>query len=349
MRTASVLGHPVADPAWREFGVGEWEGLTSAEIATEFPGQMEAFLRGEDIAPGGGEQMSSFGRRVTAAFDAVVASLDDGGHAVAVTHGGVIWAIMFHALGLTGGVARMIPSHNTASTTIRIGDDGSAQVMTFNDATHLDDVSRQFGPEGTMVSLYRHGQTEANLGDRWQGRADSPLTTLGREQVESAMATSPRIDALFTSPIGRAVETASIIGEAVGVSPIGAEGLVEMSFGSWENMTRQEAVESDPELFDLIYERGEDLPRGGDGESFAETGERMSSTVESLADSSDRDHIGVVSHGGAIRAYFAMVMGLSFDSRDAFPIPRNSSLSQILYTDSEPVLAAYNVAPHLDT
>jgi len=348
IRTASVLGHPVANPAWREFGVGEWEGLTSAEIATEFPGQMEAFLRGEDVAPGGGEQMSSFGRRVTAAFDAVVGSLADGGHAVAVTHGGVIWAIMSHVLGLTAGVPRMIPSHNTASTTIRIEDDDSAQVTTFNDATHLGKVSRQFGPEGTMVSLYRHGQTEANLADRWQGRTDSPLTALGREQVESAMAAAPRIDALFTSPLGRAVETASIIGEAVGVSPMDAEGLIEMSFGDWEDMTRQEAVASDPELFDLIYNRGEDMPRGRDGESFARTGERLSTTIASLAASSDQDHIGVVSHGAAIRAYFTTVMGLSFDSRDGFPVPRNSSLSQMLYTDSGPVLAAYNVAPHLD-
>ena len=348
MRTASILGDAVPNEAWREFRVGDWEGLTSAEITERFPGQLEAFLRGEDVAPGGGELMSAFGRRVVGAFDAVVAALPAHGHAVVVTHGGVIWAIVAHVLGLQGGVSFMIPSHNTASTTIRVDDDGDSQLVVFNDATHLSDVPIQYGPQGTTVSIFRHGQTEGNVQGRWQGRSDSPLTATGRQQVAAASAVAPRMSALFTSPLGRTVETASIIGAALGVSPSRSEGLMEMAFGEWENMTIDEAMAKNPELFDLIYHHGEDKPRGGNGESFAEAGERVYTTVESLATMSSADHIGAVSHGAAIRAYITNVLGLPFVDRNRLPIPRNSSMSQIRQTPTGPVLAAYNVAPHLD-
>lgn len=348
MRTASVLGDPTANPAFREFGVGAWEGLTTAEITVQFPGQIEAFFEGENVAPGGGELMSDFGERVMSAFSDLAASLDDDQSATVVTHGGVIWAIMGHVIGRDDGPSRMIPSHNTASTVIRINDDGDMQVQVFNDASHLHSVPTQFGPQGTTVSLFRHGETEGNVNERWQGRTDSPLTEIGRRQVETASATAPEMQALFTSPLGRTAETAAIIGAAIGVAPTDEEGLVEMAFGSWENMTTTEAAIDDPELFDAIYLRGEDLPRGVGGESFTQAGERVYKTVESLATDSAHDHIGAVSHGAAIRAYVTNVVGLSFADRNRFPIPRNSSMSQIRQTPSGPVLAAYNVAPHLD-
>ncbi len=348
MRTASVLGDPVANPAWREFGVGDWEGLTSDEITATYPGQLEAFLQGGPIAPGSGENMTDFGDRVVGAFEAVLASIDDGQSATVVTHGGVIWSIMSHALGLTGAL-KMIPSHNTGLTRISVEADGTMQVVVFNDATHLVEFPTQFGPKGTMVSLYRHGQSEANLEGRWQGRTDSPLTALGREQVKAASTVAPPMQSLFTSPLGRTVETASIIGGVVGVSPVDDEGLIEMAFGRWENMTTDEAVSSDPELFEQIFTEGLDMPRGRDGESFTQTGERLSVTIESLVTLTGHTHIGAVSHGAALRSYITHVMGLTFSTRDRFPNPRNSSMSQIRYTQAGPVLAAYNVAPHMDT
>jgi len=348
IRTASVLGDPEPNPAWREFRVGDWEGLTSVEIMSKYPGQMEAFLAGEDVAPGGGERMSDFGDRVVAAFTDLVASLDEGQSATVVTHGGVIWAIMGYILGRSDGPMKLIPSHNTASTVIRIDADGDTQINVFNDATHLSAVPRQFGPQGTAVSLFRHGQSEANVAGRWQGRSDSPLTPLGRGQVVSAALTVPAVEALFTSPLGRTVETASILGAAAGLSPSDSEGLVEMAFGNWENMTIEEAIANDPDLFELIFTQDQDKPRGRDGETFAEAGERLHTTVASLAAASEFDHIGVVSHGAAIRAYVSSVVGLDFAARNRLPIPRNSSMSQIRQTPSGPVLAAYNVAPHLD-
>ncbi len=348
MLTASILGEARPDPAWREFHVGGWEGLTSAEIIEQYPGQMEAFTRGEDMAPGGGEQMSVFGERVVAAFDAVVSSLEGGENAVVVTHGGVIWAILANTFGTSLSPLKLIPSHNTASTVLRIGEDGEKHIEVFNDATHLSSVPTHFGLRGTTVSLFRHGQSEANVAGRWQGRTDSPLTEAGRAQVAAASAVAPPITELFTSPLGRTVESASILGDALGVSHTLDPGLVEMAFGKWENLTTAEAAAQDPELFKVIFEQGRDLPRGGEGESFTQAGERVYTTIEAIVKAREGGDIGAVSHGAAIQAYIANVLGLGFAEKARLPLPRNSSLSQIRYTPTGPLLAAYNVAPHLD-
>ncbi|MEN8040505.1 MAG: histidine phosphatase family protein [Actinomycetota bacterium] len=348
LRTASVVGDPTPNSAWREFNVGEWEGLTTEEIAERFPGQMELFFGGEDVAPGGGEQMSAFAGRIVGAFEELVGMMDDGETAVVVTHGGAIWSVMGHILGLRDGPLKLIPSHNTASTTIRVEDDESLQLAVFNDASHLGSVPTQFGPDGTTVSLYRHGQTEGNVEGRWQGRTDSSLTALGRKQVEAAARFAPQFGALYTSPLGRTVETASILGRALDAPTVDDPGLIEMAFGSWENMTTTEAVAHDPELFDLIYSQGEDAPRGRDGESFGQAGDRVHEAIRAFATDSGHDHIGAVSHGAAIRAYVTSVLGLDFTERNRLPIPRNSSMSQVRQAAAGPVLAAYNVAPHLD-
>lgn len=346
--TANVLGEATHEAGFREFGIGGWEGLTTQEIGVQFPGELEAFFRGENLAPGGGELMSDFRQRVGVALDGVVESLPDGGHGVVVTHGGVIWAIVSGALRLAGTPVRMIPSHNTALTTLRFDEDGSVQVSTFNDASHLPSTPTGFGPTGPTVALYRHGETEGNVAHRWQGHSNSPLTPLGHDQVKAAAEVAPYISRLYTSPLGRAVETATILADALGVDFEEDGELIEMSFGGWEDLTESEAAASDPQWWKRVFQDGEDLQRGRTGETFGHGGERIGNAIERLVSISEDPNIGIVSHGAVIRGCFIRLLGLSFSDRDVIPVPRNSSLSQIKFTESGPVVAAYNVAPHMD-
>lgn len=348
MITARAIGEPQPDPRWREFSVGSWEGLTSEQVREQFPGQLEALFAGEDISVGGGERMSVFRERVLSAFAELTESLDDGEDVTVVTHGGVIMAIARDVLGLEAASVGVIPPHNTSVTRVTIDDVGGRQLTVFNDASHLDHTPTQFGPEGTVVSLFRHGQTEGNVAGRWQGRADSPLTEIGRWQLEAARSYVPSVDALYTSPLGRTIASAEVLAAHRGVAPVPHDGLVEMSFGSWENLTTAEAAEADPELFDAIYVHGLDKPRGGDGESFTQAGARMESALAVLAGVSGAASIGVVSHGAVIRAVVAAVAGIDFADRNRIPVPRNSSMSRLVYSAGSVSLAGYNVAPHLD-
>ncbi|NHZ71437.1 MAG: AAA family ATPase [Proteobacteria bacterium] len=220
------------------------------------------------------------------------------------------------------------------------------QLTVFNDATHLDESVVHFGPEGNLVTLFRHGQTEGNLLGRWQGHTDSPLTDLGKQQASAVAAHAPVMGQLYTSPLGRR-QTAELLGRPLGLDPRPDEGFKEMSFGTWENLTSDEARVVQPGLYEQIYEFGNDLPRGGDGETFTGAGERMAGTVRSVVTGADSD-IGVVSHGAVIRAYIVNIMELGFARRNTFPVPRNTSMTSVLYGDSHPILTSYNVAPHLE-
>jgi len=84
-----------------------------------------------------------------------------------------------------------------------------------------------------QLVLVRHGETEFTERGLLHGRLDSPLSARGRHHAEQAALRlqSQRFDALFSSPQGRAMETAAIIGRATGLTPHPVEGLREAHYG----------------------------------------------------------------------------------------------------------------------
>jgi probable phosphoglycerate mutase len=107
-----------------------------------------------------------------------------------------------------------------------------------------------------MIYLIRHGQTEFNREDRFQGRVDSPLTELG---IAQARAVGARLAALAAadpgdwrivcSPLGRARQTAEIIAEVAGLAPPQPdERLIEVSYGALEGLSRDEVDARFPHL-----------------------------------------------------------------------------------------------------
>src|SRR5262245_31452580 len=104
----------------------------------------------------------------------------------------------------------------------------------------------------TVVYLIRHGATEANLARpaRLQGRRHNPpLARLGVRQAEVTrdfLAVRP-IDACYTSPLLRAVQTAAIVVAGHGVSPQPVEALTECDVGRWEGLDWQTVRSLDAE------------------------------------------------------------------------------------------------------
>ena len=99
----------------------------------------------------------------------------------------------------------------------------------------------------TRVLLVRHGQSEWNLTGRWQGQTDPPLTDLGRNQARSASRSLGVVDAIWSSDLQRAAETAAIISGELGVGPIVLDpDLRERQAGEWQGLTRAEIDEQYP-------------------------------------------------------------------------------------------------------
>ncbi len=162
----------------------------------------------------------------------------------------------------------------------------------------------------------RHGETEANTQGRYLGHSDSPLTPRGQAQIDQAAEqllktlthttgelTNPI--KLYTSDLGRCVQTATRIGARLNVVPVQVEALRELYFGRWEGLTYEGIMRVDREhAMDWYDNAWEVAPPGG--ETLRELGSRIDSWVDSVLLTADpADTIIVISHGGPIRWFLS--------------------------------------------
>jgi len=156
----------------------------------------------------------------------------------------------------------------------------------------------------TTILLARHGETDWNRERRFQGHADPPLNQTGRAQAAdlSRALADEELDAVYSSPLRRAFETAEVVAVAHGLEPVVVEALREVDVGSWQGLTRAE-VES---RFSEQYARWLGHEQGWeDGETYQQMGDRVIEALLELAAAHDGGRILVVTHGGPIRAAFA--------------------------------------------
>jgi broad specificity phosphatase PhoE len=98
--TAAVLGLPVElDAGLREVYTGKWQGLLRDEIVAKWPGELDAWRRGDDVRPGGGESRTEVAERAAAAIRRLEARMT-GGTLVVVGHGAALRGGMTLLLGL---------------------------------------------------------------------------------------------------------------------------------------------------------------------------------------------------------------------------------------------------------
>lgn len=155
----------------------------------------------------------------------------------------------------------------------------------------------------TLLALVRHGNTAWNREGRIQGRTDVPLDALGQEQARraaAALAAEPW-EALYTSPLARARESAAIIGAPHGLVPAVWPDLQERAYGPLEGLTADE-------IGRLYPDRGarECLPGV---EAFSSLRERALRTFTALAERHPGGRVMVVAHGGLLNAFFFEVSG----------------------------------------
>lgn len=163
--------------------------------------------------------------------------------------------------------------------------------------------------------LLRHGRTEWNATGRFQGQMDSPLDVIGRAQAKAAaVAVSPmQPDAIVTSDLMRAADTAAELAAESGVEAVDDERLREIYLGSWQGLTRAEAREQFPEEY-ARWQTGEDARRGG-GETYAEVGARAAACVVDWLDRLGPGSLLVaVTHGGTARATIGTLLGMDPDA-----------------------------------
>ena len=160
--------------------------------------------------------------------------------------------------------------------------------------------------------MVRHGETDWNRDNRFQGHADPPLNATGRAQAR-ALATELNdrsFAAAHTSPLRRAAETAAILAGALRLEPVPDASLKEVDVGSWSGLTRTEVERRFPAGFTRWLEYGHGW---GDGETYDELGARVVSGLVDIAERHPGEDVLAVTHGGPIRSALAAAERVSFD------------------------------------
>ncbi len=163
----------------------------------------------------------------------------------------------------------------------------------------------------TTIVLVRHGETDWNRENRFQGHADIALNDVGREQAR-ALADELRgesFTAVYTSPLRRARETAEIAVAGTGLEPIPHASLMEVDLGSWSGLTRTEVEAAFPDGYRRWLEYGHGW---NDGETYDELGERVVAGLLNIGARHSDVAVLAVTHGGPIRSALAAAAGVPF-------------------------------------
>jgi broad specificity phosphatase PhoE len=158
--------------------------------------------------------------------------------------------------------------------------------------------------------MARHGQTDLNTEDRWQGRLDLPLNATGLAQAEQLARSLPgRIDVLVASPLLRARQTAEPVALAHGLVPRVDADFRERDFGVFEGLTADEAAQRFPELAarNIAY-RWDAEPPGA--EATRAVVARVGRGLEQLRERHDGQTVLLVSHGFVVRCLRYLIDGL---------------------------------------
>jgi probable phosphoglycerate mutase len=189
----------------------------------------------------------------------------------------------------------------------------------------------QDGKDKLRIAFLRHGPTDWNEKGRIQGRIDLPLSAAGRAKMATLLPPEgfARVRA-FVSPLGRARETAELLGLAA--ATVDAR-LSEHHWGEWEGLTREEILTRDgPDAFERAGSAGAFRPKGG--ESTRELLARVADFLRDVA--REQSDAIAVAHRGILRSAYTLATGWNM----ATPMPEKLDLSKALILSLAPDGAA---------
>jgi broad specificity phosphatase PhoE len=192
-----------------------------------------------------------------------------------------------------------------------------------------------------VILLVRHGQTEANAAGLLLGRADPPLTDLGRRQAAASAAALAGVTRVVTSPLCRARQTAEAFGSRVGVEV--DERWTELDYGDFEGRPVNDVPKSTWQRW-----RGDASFSPPGGESLAAVGRRVRDACEQLTGGDGNDDVAVISHVSPIKAAIAWALGV--DDTVAWRMFLDvASISRVAIGVNGPSLRSYNETHHLSS
>lgn len=200
----------------------------------------------------------------------------------------------------------------------------------------------------TKVIFIRHGQTSWNKEKKYQGHSDISLNENGLRQAElvGKRLAEEKINAIYSSDLLRACQTAECIAQYHALPIIAKQGFREINFGVWEGLTYQEIMEVWPAILTTMYSQpGETCPP--QGESFNRVRQRVIRSLQHCITKHQDETIVIVSHGGTMRMILCAALGLDLDKM--WLIRQDSTAINIIeYFESKVVVSLVNDTCHIN-
>lgn len=195
--------------------------------------------------------------------------------------------------------------------------------------------------EFIMTTIYcvRHGQSEANLAQIMQGsKIDTPLTKLGQQQALAAKAKLANVsfDAVYASPLKRAVQTAKLISST---APTLDERLVEFDYGTWDGQLLTDLYAQYPMYFDEHHNLLPNSWEVSGGTTYAQVTAKLESFLAEVTKKHPAQTLLVVSHGFTLKLLAALLLDIG--NLQNLSEPANASLTKLLVTPDTQTLVYY--------
>ena len=195
--------------------------------------------------------------------------------------------------------------------------------------------------------IVRHGQTNWNILGKTQGHGNSDLTQKGEEQafeLAKAIKEYP-IDYIYSSDLGRAVQTAEIVGDQIGVKVNQTKSLREMGFGDWEGLLIDEIKKNHAKTY-KTWRNQPHLAEIPGGETLQIIKERTDKFLQELNEKYYGKHIVLVTHSVTARVILLSVLNSAMEN--IYRINQgNTALNVIEFRDYGPVVIKMNDTSHI--
>lgn len=197
--------------------------------------------------------------------------------------------------------------------------------------------------------IIRHGYSAFNKSRTFSGQYDVPLDEVGHRQARDAaeyILKNYRIDAIVSSDLSRAVDTAKPVADALSLPIVLDRELRELDTGKWTGLTFEEIQKRYPDTFTLYCNNvGYGHPDGG--ESYGQLIERSARAMARLAEKYEEKTVLVATHGGFIRCLRCALLGVSLDEVKDIPHVPNASITVAEYEKGKGTITLVGYADYL--
>ena len=201
-----------------------------------------------------------------------------------------------------------------------------------------------------MTRLYfiRHGETDANIGRRFQGHLDVSLNENGRRQARllSTALSGFAFEAIYTSDLSRAAETAAVLAHSHGLAPIPEPRLREIFVGDWQGLRHDEVAVRWPAEYPSYSREGWLHCPAPAGETLSELSARANAAVAEILDLHPNGEVAVVTHGVTLNSIILHMLGAGLESIGRIAM-ENTSITTVTAHDQRFRIWGVNDTSHL--